>query len=319
MNVYIGEPSEGSGGLPGDRRSGRTRAQGEGVIDNDRPAGSDGSATGIDIGTIADTKRNVLGVLVDAIDYDATVERVLAAVHERRPFCLTALAVHGIMTGVADPAHRVRLNEFDVVTADGQPVRWALNLLYGTGLRDWVSGPELTLQVLHRLAAEGLPVFLYGSTRETLDALAASLPRLVPGLMIAGTEPSKFRTAYPGEEREIAERIRQSGARTVLVGLGCPRQEIFAHAMRPLLDIPLLGVGAAFDFHAGTQRRAPAWMRRRGLSWLWRLALEPRRLWRRYLLLNPAYLLRLAAQAIGLWRPDPRPAPRRSAPDAVPV
>ena len=292
------------------------------MIDHKRPAATDGTAgpaTDTEIHNTADTKRNVLGVLVDAIDYDATVERVLAAVRERRPFCLTALAVHGVMTGVADPAHRLRLNEFDVVTADGQPVRWALNLLYGAGLRDWVSGPELTLQLLHRLAAEDLPVFLYGSTRETLDALAASLPRLVPGLTIAGAEPSKFRTAHPGEERAIAERIRRSGARVVLVGLGCPRQEIFAHAMRPLLGMPLLAVGAAFDFHAGTQRRAPAWMRRRGLSWLWRLALEPRRLWRRYLLLNPAYLLRLAAQAVRLWRPDPRPARRGSAPDAVPV
>jgi N-acetylglucosaminyldiphosphoundecaprenol N-acetyl-beta-D-mannosaminyltransferase len=292
------------------------------VIENHRAAGAGGSAgpaTDTDIDNTADTKRNVLGVLVDAIDYDATVERVLAAVHERRPFCLTALAVHGIMTGVADPAHRLRLNEFDVVTADGQPVRWALNLLYGAGLRDWVSGPELTLQLLHHLAADGLPVFLYGSTRQTLDALAVSLPRLVPGLTIAGAEPSKFRTAYPGEEREIAERIRRSRARMVLVGLGCPRQEIFVHAMRPLLGMPLLAVGAAFDFHAGTQRRAPAWMRRRGLSWLWRLALEPRRLWRRYLLLNPAYLLRLAAQAARLWRPDPRPILRGSTPDAVPV
>jgi N-acetylglucosaminyldiphosphoundecaprenol N-acetyl-beta-D-mannosaminyltransferase len=292
------------------------------VIENHRAAGAGGSAgpaTDTDIDNTADSKRNVLGVLVDALDYDATVERVLAAVHEQRPFCLTALAVHGIMTGVADPAHRLRLNEFDVVTADGQPVRWALNLLYGAGLRDWVSGPELTLQLLHHLAADGLPVFLYGSTRQTLDALAVSLPRLVPGLTIAGAEPSKFRTAYPGEEREIAERIRRSRARMVLVGLGCPRQEIFVHAMRPLLGMPLLAVGAAFDFHAGTQRRAPAWMRRRGLSWLWRLALEPRRLWRRYLLLNPAYLLRLAAQAARLWRPDPRPILRGSTPDAVPV
>src|SRR5690242_8565059 len=187
LDVYVGERSESSGGLPGDRRPGLTPAQGEGVIENHRATGTGGSAgpaTDTDIDNTADTKRNVLGVLVDAIDYDATVERVLAAVHERRPFCLTALAVHGIMTGVADPAHRLRLNEFDVVTADGQPVRWALNLLYGAGLRDWVSGPELTLQLLHHLAADGLPVFLYGSTRETLDELAVSLPRLVPGLTI---------------------------------------------------------------------------------------------------------------------------------------
>jgi exopolysaccharide biosynthesis WecB/TagA/CpsF family protein len=269
--------------------------------------------------TTVDTKRNVLGVLVDAVDYEAAVDRVLAAARERRPFCLTALAVHGVMTGVADPAHRLRLNAFDVVTADGQPVRWALNLLYRAGLRDWVSGPELVLQLLPRLAAEGLPIYLYGSNQRTLDDLTASLTRLVPGLTIAGAEPSRFRTAHPGEDRDIADRIRRSGARAVLVGLGCPRQEVFAYALRPLLDVPLLAVGAAFDFHAGTVRRAPAWMRRWGLSWLWRLALEPRRLWRRYLLLNPAYLLRLTAQALRLWRPEPWPANRTSTPDAVPV
>jgi exopolysaccharide biosynthesis WecB/TagA/CpsF family protein len=94
----------------------------------------------------------------------------------------------------------------------------------------------------------------------------------------------------------------------VLVGLGCPRQEVFAFAMRPLLDLPLLAVGAAFDYHAGTLRKPPPWMQRRGLEWLWRLGLEPRRLWRRYLLLNPAYLSRLAAQKTRLWKATPAPA-----------
>ena len=265
------------------------------------------------------TKRNVLGVLVDAVDYDVAIEQIMAAARERRPYSLTALAVHGVMTGVADPAHRVRLNEFDLVTPDGQPVRWALNLLYGAGLREWVSGPELVLRLLPLMAAEGLPVYLYGSTPLTLQELAESLTRLVPGLTIAGSEPSKFRTAWPGELSEIAERVRDSGARVVLVGLGCPRQEVFVSAMGELLDLPLLAVGAAFDYHAGVLRRAPVWMRRRGLSWLWRLALEPHRLWRRYLLLNPEYLLRLAAQLLRLWRPDPWPVRRERAPEAVPV
>jgi exopolysaccharide biosynthesis WecB/TagA/CpsF family protein len=120
-------------------------------------------------------------------------------------------------------------------------------------------------------------------------------------------ESSKFRLAQPGEDAEIAARIRNSGARLVLVGLGCPRQEVFAYAMRPLLDMPLLAVGAAFDYHAGQLRKPPEWMQRRGLEWLWRLGLEPRRLWRRYLILNPAYLARLAAQKLGLWRATPPP------------
>lgn len=259
-------------------------------------------------------KRNVLGVLVDVVDYEAVTDRVIAAAQQRRPLALTALAVHGVMTGVLDRAQGARLNSFDLVTPDGQPVRWALNLLHGAHLRDRVYGPTLTLRVLERCAAEGLPIYLYGSTDTTLSRLVAALEAAFPALKVAGAEASKFRPSLPGEDYEIASRIRSSGARVVLVGLGCPRQEVFTYAMRPLLDMPLLAVGAAFDYHAGGLRKPPEWMQRRGLEWLWRLSQEPRRLWRRYVVLNPAYLARLGAQKAKLWAatpPDPtdeRPA-----------
>jgi len=263
-------------------------------------------------------KRNVLGVLVDVVDYDAATERVIAAARERRPFALTALAVHGVMTGVQDRGHGARLNAFDLATPDGQPVRWALNLLHGAGLAERVYGPTLTLRVLERCAAEGLPVFLYGSTPDTVDRLVPRLQAMFPDLKFAGVETSKFRALRPGEDEQIAARIRASGARVVLVGLGCPRQEIFAYAMRPLLDMPLLAVGAAFDYHAGQLRKPPAWMQKRGLEWLWRLGLEPRRLWRRYLILNPAYLARLTAQKTRLWKATP-PAPASDRPASIPA
>jgi exopolysaccharide biosynthesis WecB/TagA/CpsF family protein len=263
-------------------------------------------------------KRNVLGVLVNVIDYAAAAEKVLAAAREQRPFALTALAVHGVMTGVQDRAHNARLNAFDVVTPDGQPVRWALNLLHGAGLTDRVYGPNLTLEVLRGCAAEGLPVYLYGSTAETLDRLVPALIELFPALKIAGTEASKFRALRPGEDIDIAERIKESGARVVLVGLGCPRQEVFAYAMRPLIDAPLLAVGAAFDYHAGGLRKPPAWMQKYGLEWLWRFGLEPGRLWKRYLLLNPAYVARLVAQKLKLWPATP-PAPAAERPASFAV
>jgi N-acetylglucosaminyldiphosphoundecaprenol N-acetyl-beta-D-mannosaminyltransferase len=253
-------------------------------------------------------KGNVLGVLVSIIDYDAAVDAIMAAARERRHYAATALAVHGVMTGVQDRAHNARLNSFDLVTPDGQPVRGALNLMYGAGLTDRVYGPELTLRVLREAAAEGLPVYLYGSTQPTLDKLIPALEQTFPALKIAGVEASKFRSAKPGEDAEIAERIKASGARIVLVGLGCPRQEIFAYAMRPLLDMPLLAVGAAFDYHAGLLKNPPAWMQKYALEWLWRFGLEPKRLWKRYVLLNPAYLARLAAQRSGVWKAKP-PAP----------
>jgi len=252
-------------------------------------------------------KRNVLGVLVDITDYEGATDAVLTAAREHRHLALTALAVHGVMSGVHDPSYAARLNSFDVVTPDGQPVRWALNLLHGVGLRDRVYGPDLTLSVLRRCAAEGLPVYLYGSTPSTLDSLRRRLGHLMPELRVAGAEPSKFRQSHPGEATEIASRIEASGARVVLVGLGCPRQEVFAHALRPLVDMPVLAVGAAFDYHAGLLAPPPPWLQRVGLEWCWRLGHEPARLWRRYLLLNPAYLTRLWAQLVHLWRATPPP------------
>jgi exopolysaccharide biosynthesis WecB/TagA/CpsF family protein len=219
---------------------------------------------------------------------------------------------------VLDPEHNARLNSFDLVTPDGQPVRWALNLLHRTRLSDRVYGPQLTLEVLRGAAEQGLPVYLYGTT----DAILASFRRVIaerfPALTIAGSQPSRFRTSEPGEADRIAEEIRGSGARLVLVGLGCPRQEQFAHAMRPLLDMPLLAVGAAFTYHAGLLATPPPWMQRRGLEWLWRLGREPLRLWRRYLLLNPAYLAALTAQRLRLWRATP-PPPTAQPRDPFPV
>lgn len=276
-------------------------------------------AGGEELTTVVDQgKRNILGVLVDAVDYEAATARILSAARQRRPYAVTALAVHGVMTGVQDHAHGARLNAFDLVTPDGQPVRWALNLLHHAELADRVYGPELTLRVLAGCADEGLPVYLYGSTGPTLDRLIPALTTRFPGLKIAGWEPSRFRPADAVDAVEIAQRIRGSGARLVLVGLGCPRQEVFTYAMRPLLDMPLLAVGAAFDYHAGQLRKPPAWMQRRGLEWLWRLGLEPRRLWRRYLLLNPNYAARVAAQKTGVWRATP-PAAASARLDSFPA
>jgi N-acetylglucosaminyldiphosphoundecaprenol N-acetyl-beta-D-mannosaminyltransferase len=256
---------------------------------------------------IDEGKHNVLGVMVSAVDYEYAADQVISAAREQRPLALTALAVHGVMTGVADPAHNARLNAFDLVTPDGQPVRWALGVLHGIKLADRVYGPTLTLHVLKRCAEEGLPVYLYGSTDPVLEKLVAELHRMYPALRIAGMESSKFRGVTEGEDKEIADRITTSGARVVLVGLGCPRQEVFTYAMRPLLNMPMMAVGAAFDYHAGLLRRPPAWMQKYSLEWLWRLFLEPARLWRRYLILNPAYLARLAAQKTRLWRAAPPP------------
>lgn len=253
-------------------------------------------------------KQNVLGVLIDAVDYESAVARIIAAAREGRGYAVTALAVHGIMTGVGDRAHRYRLNHLDLVTPDGQPVRWALNMLYGAGLRDRVYGPRLMLETCRAAALGGLPVYLYGSREDVVARLAVALRSHFPGLSIAGAEPSKFRLLGPEEKRETAERIRRSGARITFVGLGCPRQEVFAYEYRDLLAMPVIAVGAAFDYHAGVAAEPPPLLQDLGLQWLHRLLQDPRRLWKRYLALNPAYLGLLALQLAGLWRPDPESA-----------
>lgn len=246
-------------------------------------------------------KRSILGVGVNVIDYEAAVARILAAARGNRSFTVSALAVHGVMTGFADTRHRYRLNRFDLVVPDGQPVRWALRLLHGETLRERVYGPKLTLLVCEAAAEAGIPIYLYGSTPATLERFRSNLQARFPKLEISGLEPSRFRKASEAENAEIIRTIRSSRPGIVLVGLGCPRQEVFAFENTENLSCPVMAVGAAFDFVAGTSQQAPAWMGDRGLEWLFRLLQEPRRLWRRYLILNPLYCWNLGRQ----WR-DPR-------------
>jgi len=258
-------------------------------------------------------KKNILGINVSVIDYNDAVAAILKAAEERKPLKVSALAVHGVMTGALDPEHRWRLNSFDMVTPDGQPVRWALNLLHDAGLVDRVYGPDLTLKVCEEAARRGLPVYLYGSRAEVLDKFMERLAHKYPTLKIAGSRPSLFRRSTDDEKKTIAAEIRRSGARIVLVGLGCPRQEVWVYEYAELISLPALAVGAAFDFHAGMLSEAPDVMQRHGLEWLYRLVQEPRRLWRRYILLNPAFLAMLFAQFSRLTTfKDPGREPRKT-------
>jgi N-acetylglucosaminyldiphosphoundecaprenol N-acetyl-beta-D-mannosaminyltransferase len=247
-------------------------------------------------------KRNVLGIMMDAVDYRTALDFVFEAAEGKRGSAISALAVHGLMTGTIDREQKFRLNNFDLLLPDGQPVRWALNHLYNAKLSDRVYGPKLTVKICERAAEEGVPVFFYGSTPEILEALRKKLESNYPQLTIAGMEPSKFRRLTSQEKPELAARIRNSGAGITFVGLGCPRQEVFAFEFRDALQMPILAVGAAFPFLAGKVPQAPAWMQDVGLEWLFRLASEPRRLWRRYIYLNPAYLVLVSLQALGLSR-----------------
>lgn len=253
-------------------------------------------------------KQNILGVWVNAVDYEAAVSKIIMAAKQRRGFGVSALAVHGVMTGALDEIHRYRLNHLDLVLPDGQPVRWALNWLYQAGLPDRVCGPNIMLLVCERAAEEGLPIYLYGSRPAVLEALIENLCTRFPKLIIAGTQPSRFRQVSAEEKKQIVEDIHNSGAAITFVGLGCPRQEVWVYEYSKDLSMPALAVGAAFDFHAGKLAKAPEFLGKAGLEWFFRLMHEPRRLWRRYVFLNPLFVYLLTLQLLKITYFDPKEA-----------
>jgi N-acetylglucosaminyldiphosphoundecaprenol N-acetyl-beta-D-mannosaminyltransferase len=245
-------------------------------------------------------KHNILGVLVNAVDYEAVVTRIIASALSQQKLAVSAIAVHGVMVGLLDAEQRYRLNCLDLVVPDGQPVRWALNCLYNVHLHDRVYGPSLMRALCAHAARLGIPVFFYGSTDEVLRKLCAQLRQEFTSLSIAGAQSSKFRCLSAAEKDLLCGDVRTSGARIVFVGLGCPRQEVWAYEFRDQLSVPIIAVGAAFAFLAGTTPQAPEWMQVSGLEWLFRLASEPKRLWKRYLCLNPLFIGSLLMQLAGL-------------------
>lgn len=258
---------------------------------------------------------DVCGIEISAVDYQSAVDQIIHAALEKRAFAVSALAVHGVMTGVLDIEHRQRLRSLDLVVPDGQPVRWALNLLHKQRLAKRVYGPELTLQTCAAAERESIPVYFYGSRPEVLASLRENLERKFPALNIIGMQPSQFRNLNAEENRHMIMQIHRSGAGIVFVGLGCPRQEVWAFENSKGLSMPVLAVGAAFDFHAGLLSQAPGWMQARGLEWLYRLCKEPRRLWRRYVYLNPLFCIEVAKQYFSGVQDRPveqvRPTPQR--------
>lgn len=238
-------------------------------------------------------KVEIFGVGLSVVDYSRACQEIISAAKEHRSFAMSALAVHGLMESVADPDLRWLVNRIDLVTPDGQPVRWAMNLLHHTKLQDRVCGPDLTGLVCEAAAKEGIGIYLFGSTQETVEKLSRNLTEHFPGLIISGMQSDRFREATPEEDQEDILRINRSGAGIVLVGRGCPRQERWVAEHRGKINAVMMAVGAAFDYFTGSLDRAPRWMQRTGLEWLFRLIQEPRRLFGRYLVTNTKFLWRL--------------------------
>jgi N-acetylglucosaminyldiphosphoundecaprenol N-acetyl-beta-D-mannosaminyltransferase len=239
----------------------------------------------------------VLGVPLALTDYEGTLDWIDDAVAAGHRGYVCVAATHTVMAAGDDPALRAAVLGADFTVPDGQPLVWALKLL-GHPVDDRVYGPDLMDRACARAAHTGRRFYLYGGRNQGALAQLARVLRLrYPGLQIVGGYVPPFRELTDAEEEAIVADIRRSGADVVWVGIGVPKQEKWMARMRHRIDAPVfVGVGAAFDFHAGLIPQAPGWMQRLGLEWLFRLVQEPRRLWRRYLRYNPLFLVGFARQ-----------------------
>jgi N-acetylglucosaminyldiphosphoundecaprenol N-acetyl-beta-D-mannosaminyltransferase len=233
----------------------------------------------------------LLGISIAIIDYETTVEWIETTVQARERGYICVAATHTIMACREDPELHAAVDNASFTVPDGQPLVWVLRLL-GHKIKERVYGPELMLRACAKAADSGTKLFLYGGRSvEALATLRENLEARFPNLNIVGSYSPPFQPLTARTQTEIAARISDSEADVVWVGIGVPKQEKWMASMRPLLNAPvLIGVGAAFDFHAGLVPSAPRWMQRTGLEWAFRLAQEPRRLWRRYARYNPRFV-----------------------------
>jgi N-acetylglucosaminyldiphosphoundecaprenol N-acetyl-beta-D-mannosaminyltransferase len=241
-------------------------------------------------------KQIVTGIGISKTSYQEVVEICQQWAEERKTnpvrsahyVCVTS--VHGVMMAQDDPEIAKILNEADIATPDGMPLVWAIRS-FGSREQQRVYGPTLMLEICRNAARTGQRIFLYGGREDTLPLLIERLLGRFPELLIAGSYSPPFRALTAAEEERVQELIRRADPDIIFAGISTPKQEKWMYVHRDCFPgVTMIGVGAAFDFHAGRTRQAPPWMQRKGLEWLFRLAVEPGRLWRRYLLVTPRFL-----------------------------
>jgi N-acetylglucosaminyldiphosphoundecaprenol N-acetyl-beta-D-mannosaminyltransferase len=257
----------------------------------------------------------VLDCQIDVVTWDDALLQLSAWSTQRASRYVCASNVHSIVTARMDRAFQGVINDADLAVPDGAPVAWALRRL-GYANQERINGPDLMWRFCGVAEEKGISVYLYGATETTLARLQESIRRAFPRLTIAGTWSPPFE--HPSLESDAAaiDRINRSGAGVVFIALGCPKQEQLMKAWRGKIRAPMVGVGAAFDFHAGIVARAPQWMQRYALEWLYRLIREPRRLWKRYLVTNTLFSVGIAMQLLRRQqhRPAVQPVPSKLGP-----
>jgi len=247
---------------------------------------------------------DVLGVGISAVDMEKAVEEVARWIRNGEQHYVCVTGVHGVMESQRDPTLRRIHNESGLTTPDGMPMVWAAHWA-GAGDVTRVYGPDLMLRLCERAVREGWSSFFYGGKEGVPDLLARRLRVLFPGLKVVGTYSPPFRPMTEEEDRDVVARINTARPDLLWVGLSTPKQEQWmARHMVKLNAGVLLGVGAAFDIHAGLLPQAPGWMQRAGLEWFYRLTKEPRRLWRRYLASIPLFMWKMMRSHPRLTTPE---------------
>lgn len=239
----------------------------------------------------------VLGSRIDAIDWPTAIARLMEWGAQRASRCVCICNVHSLVTAAQDPAFKSVINSADMATPDGMPVAWMLRLL-GHESQQRINGPDLMWRCLAEAERLGQVVSFYGSTDSTLALLRAALLSAFPELRLGVMISPPFRSLTDTEDRAHADQVNAAETALLFVGLGCPKQELWMSSRRDTIDAVMVGVGAAFDYHAGTIQRAPLWMQRSGLEWLHRLWSEPGRLWKRYLVTNSVFAFMAVRQLL---------------------
>ena len=245
--------------------------------------------------------RRVLGMRLDATSYEDASRRVVRWAQESRSSYVCVANVHMAMETFDSEPFRQIVDGADLITPDGKPLVWALKAL-GVDGASQVRGADLVMTVIEQAALRGVPIGLYGGTPESLEDFVQVIEKRFPEVDIACRISPPFRPLTFEEDEAVTRQIADSGARILFVGIGCPKQECWMAEHKGRVPAVMLGVGAAFDFHSGRVRQAPRWMQASGLEWIFRLMMDPRRLWRRYARHNPSFVGLFAMQILGLRR-----------------
>jgi N-acetylglucosaminyldiphosphoundecaprenol N-acetyl-beta-D-mannosaminyltransferase len=244
--------------------------------------------------------QSVIGFPVTALPFKAQIKLMVKWASQRKSKAVCVANVHMLMEAYANPSFADVLLDADLVTPDGMPLVWLMNVL-GRSRQDRVAGVDILLGLCEQASARNVSVFFLGSKPEILERIKEKLNEQFPALKISGMEPLPFRTLTPEEDEAVVQKINQSGAGIVLVSLGCPKQELWINEHKGRVNAVMVGLGGAFPVYAGIHRRAPHWIRKSGFEWLYRLQQEPGRLWKRYLTTIPPFVYLASIQLTNFW------------------